>query len=78
MRTIWPTGSCPSKSALATVEPRTQTLAAARTSESPKNAPFSTFHERTNGHSTPTPWMVVPQLRFPATTCAALRDIGVT
>ncbi len=47
MRTIWPIGSCPSNRAFATVEPRTQTFAAARTSESPKNVPFSTFQERT-------------------------------
>ena len=45
-----------------------------RTSESPKKTPFSTFHDRTNGHSTPTPWICVPQLRFPATTCPAVRD----
>ena len=32
------------------------TLAAARTSDSPKKTPRSTFHERMNGQSTPTPW----------------------
>src|SRR5262245_61172016 len=55
-----------------------QTLEAARTSDSEKNAPLSTFQERTNGHSTPTPWTDVPQLRLPLTTWAAERDTGVT
>ena len=78
IRTVWPTGSWPSKRAFATVDPRTQTLAAARTSDSPKKTPLSTFQERTKGHSTPTPCTLVPQLRLPDTIWAADRDIGVT
>ena len=78
MRTVWPTGSCPSKRAVATVVPSRQTLAAARTSDSPKKPPFSTFHALMNGHSTPTPCTCVPQFRPPATTCAAERETGVT
>ncbi len=78
IRTVWPTGSCPSKRAFATVAPSTQTFAAARTSDSPKNTPFSTFQERTNGHSTPTPWICVPQFRLPETTWPAVREEGET
>ena len=68
IRTDCPTGSWPSNREFATVAPSTHTFAAARTSDSSKKTPFSTFQERTNGHSTPTPWICVPQLRLPATT----------
>ncbi len=78
IRTVCPTGSCPSKSAVATVVPSRQTLAAARTSDSPKKPPFSTFHDRTNGHSTPTPCTCVPQFSPLATICAAERETGDT
>ena len=65
IRTIWPIGFSSAKRDLATVAPRTQTFAAERTSESPKKLPRSTFHDRTKGHSTPTPWIDVPQFRLP-------------
>src|SRR6478752_1189003 len=78
IRTVWSIGFWSPKSDVATVAPSTATFAADRTSESPKKLPFSTFHDRTKGHSTPTPWTDVPQFRLPATTWPADRAIGDT
>src|SRR3982750_4425261 len=75
---VWSFGFWPPKSGVATGAPSTTTFAADRTSESPKKLPLSTFHDRTKGHSTPTPWTEVPQLRLPATTCPEDRAIGDT
>src|SRR5512143_1665158 len=78
IRIIWSTALPSGKRALATVAPSTATLAADLTSESPKKTPFSTFQERTNGHSTPTPWTEVPQLPVPPTIWPAERTEGDT
>src|SRR6266508_2025184 len=78
IRIIWSTAFPSGKSALATVAPTTATLAADRTSESPKKLPLSTFQERTKGHSTPTPWTDVPQLPLLDTICPAERTDGET
>ncbi len=75
---ILPTGYCSPKRFVATVIPRTQTFAAARTSVAVKNRPYSTGHSRISTYSGVVPLIIQPQFMFPYTARPPVRTPGAT
>ena len=76
-RIIWPTGSIPGKSWLATVCPMTATRAAVVTSASVKKAPEATARLRISGKLVPTPSARVVQFWLPYTRVTPAVTLGV-